>query len=321
MLFSAELMTFGAPQTSSTKQSQDSKNKCDGLTGHELHECVYAMKPWPAPKDKTQQSPVPNGGAAHNTSPGDEKEAQFHYKVALTALKNKDFDVAVRELLIAARLAPKNALVQYNLAVVKSQSGNPTEALTYLKQAIELGTLPDEQAKDAERRLVDLTYASERFSWLIGSWKASFTARVSLSTPAGYADCTYEGPGEFKMNVSKADDQSDALTGEILFSAESEKFIDGPTSYCRKTYGKEDQIGSATYEIGSVTEIGKGIATIQGIRINSHGEIGVAPGEQGTGANLTRAFTRISFNVLRHQDRLALGANDCDCIPSMLERD
>jgi hypothetical protein len=290
------------------------------------------MKPWPGPKDKTQQSSAPDKGTTYDTSSAqDEKEAQFHYKVALTALKNKDFNVATRELQIAARLAPKNALVQYDLAVVKSQSGNPTDALTYLKRAIDLGTLPDEQAKDAERRLVDLTYASERFSWLIGSWRATFAARVSLPTPAAYShSCSYEGPGEFKMNVSKADDQSDALSGEILFKAESAKFKDGPTSYCRKEYGQDDQEGSVTYRISDVEILSgpyKGWVRIYGTRTDVILWEGGTFGFYDTGQNTERDLTgpnyrSIWFNARRDQDRLQTNSGDwCDCVPRSLEKD
>lgn len=318
IVFSMQLTTLGAAQTASTGQSQDSKSKCADLPASERFDCIHALVP-----KKSQDSGNSEAAAPDASSARDEKGAQFHYKVARAALKDKNFDVATRELLIAARLAPANALVQYNLAVVKSESGNPTEALTYLKRAIELGTLPDEQAKDAERRLVDLTYASERFSWLIGSWRADFTSRIALDSAYGYASCQYEGPGEFKMNVSKADDQSDALIGEILYTAESQKFLDGPTSRCRKKYGAEDQLGSASYKIFLVTiESGvyKGWATIEANRLSLLGNIGfVYPGD-GQRQDLPE---HLSFKVRRDQDRLQIGNNDCAgrCLPDPLERD
>ena len=48
----------------------------------------------------------------------DEEQARKHYRVALEALKNNDLESAAEELSKAAELAPNNALILYNLAVV-----------------------------------------------------------------------------------------------------------------------------------------------------------------------------------------------------------
>jgi hypothetical protein len=85
-------------------------------------------------------------------------EAARHYKVALVALEKNDLDMALKELRICAQLAPENALVHYNLAVVQSKKeGQSSEALTSLQRAMNLG-LPPEKKDDAEALLAKLTY-------------------------------------------------------------------------------------------------------------------------------------------------------------------
>jgi tetratricopeptide (TPR) repeat protein len=73
--------------------------------------------------------------------------AEFHYKVAIAALNDGNLDVGLQELETAAKLAPDNALVQYNLAIVKQKKGEPGEALVYLQRALSLGLPADLKVK------------------------------------------------------------------------------------------------------------------------------------------------------------------------------
>lgn len=49
----------------------------------------------------------------------DQQEAQEHFKIATRALADNNLEIAGRELEEAARLDPKNAVIWYNLAVVR----------------------------------------------------------------------------------------------------------------------------------------------------------------------------------------------------------
>ena len=91
-----------------------------------------------------------------------EKEAQKHYRIALEALKNDDLATASDELTSAAELAPKNALIWYNLAVVESKKGDESPlALQHLQKANSLG-LPSSVKSDAEELEAKLSYDEKR---------------------------------------------------------------------------------------------------------------------------------------------------------------
>jgi hypothetical protein len=90
-----------------------------------------------------------------------EKEAQKHYLIALEALKNNDLTTALQELNAAAKLAPKNALIWYNLAVVESKSGNANAALDDVQKASNFG-LPNPIQHDADELEAKLTYETRQ---------------------------------------------------------------------------------------------------------------------------------------------------------------
>jgi tetratricopeptide (TPR) repeat protein len=100
-------------------------------------------------------------------------DAQFHYRVGKVALDNGDLEIALREFAEAARLAPDNGVMRYNLAVVQQKTSRPLEALAHLRAAIKLG-LPDDLKAKADEMLPVLTYETERatragnetFDWL-----------------------------------------------------------------------------------------------------------------------------------------------------------
>lgn len=102
-----------------------------------------------------------------------EKEAQKHYRIALEALKNDDLATASDELTSAAELAPKNALIWYNLAVVESKKGDEsTLALQHLQKANSLG-LPSSVKSDAEELEAKLSYDEKR-----EARKGAFSAKL-----------------------------------------------------------------------------------------------------------------------------------------------
>lgn len=61
------------------------------------------------------------------------------------------------ELTTASTLAPRNALIWYNLAVVESKKGDPAPALEHLKKAESLG-LPKNLHNDADQLEAKLSY-------------------------------------------------------------------------------------------------------------------------------------------------------------------
>ena len=87
-----------------------------------------------------------------NTPPQNsvERDARKHYLVALEAIQNDDLAVATDELNRAAALAPGNALIWYNLAVVESKKGESKAALEHLHKATALG-LPASQQEGRGR--------------------------------------------------------------------------------------------------------------------------------------------------------------------------
>lgn len=88
----------------------------------------------------------------------DEREAQKHYRISLEALKHDDFATAADELKIASELAPGNALIWYNLAVVDSKQGDSAQsALDHLQKATSLG-LPKAMRNDADELEAKLSY-------------------------------------------------------------------------------------------------------------------------------------------------------------------
>lgn len=241
--------------------------------------------------------------------PSADEDAQFHYKVALTALKNNDLDIAAKELEKAAQLAPSNALVQYYLAVVKSQNGRPAEALMNLKRAMNLG-LPREQARAADDLLVRLTYESQKggagsLSWLIGFWIGEFTSYADYSGPT----CFYRGGGKLGMTVREDADHPDLLSGLLVFSGGSYELSDGNTDRCERSNGEPTDLnGSAYFEITKIEERtdsdGKGRAVVYGLRKRCDGPIGFESGYHFSFCNprfetFVISFSRIDESHIR----------------------
>lgn len=222
-----------------------------------------------AARTKSQSSTSPK-------SSDDEKQAQFHYKVAVTALQHNDLEIAERELQKAVELAPNNALVHYNLAVVKSKTGRPIEAISELKRAIQLG-LPSEQAKAADDLLVRLTYDSEKgvdsLSWLEGTWKANLPTHIGLNGGrfrGRSTGCDYLTNSVFTFNIVHDVNHPDKLIGEFRYDAQAtEMQLSGAANsyrqdaedYCTDHYGPPGQVGGhAAYKITEIKKMDRSIA-------------------------------------------------------------
>jgi len=76
--------------------------------------------------------------------------AKQHYQNAVAAIAKSDWQTAKAELIQAERLAPKNALVHYDLALACSHTGSTKAAQSEINKALQLG-LPAEQTQAAER--------------------------------------------------------------------------------------------------------------------------------------------------------------------------
>jgi hypothetical protein len=113
-----------------------------------------------AAQSSPQQTPKKSASGQSATLTPQEKEAQKHYRIALEAIKNNDFTTASDELKTAADLAPKNALVWYNLAVVESKKGDSAPALEHVQKAERLG-LPKNLQNDADQLEAKLSYEIE----------------------------------------------------------------------------------------------------------------------------------------------------------------
>jgi hypothetical protein len=90
----------------------------------------------------------------------EEREAQKHYRIAQEALKNNDLSIAADELDQAAQLAPKNAIIWYNLAQVESKKGDSASALQHLQKAESLG-LPKSVQDNAAQLDAKLSYEAK----------------------------------------------------------------------------------------------------------------------------------------------------------------
>jgi hypothetical protein len=93
-----------------------------------------------------------SGAGAHKSQQtADADAAQRHYQAGLAALEKNDLAVAEEEMQAAARLAPKNTLIFYKLAVIQSKRDEWQAGIKSLDVAQKLG-LPKE-LQDAANEL------------------------------------------------------------------------------------------------------------------------------------------------------------------------
>jgi tetratricopeptide (TPR) repeat protein len=66
------------------------------------------------------------------------RSAEDHYNVGIAALNRRDLDTAAQHLQQALKLAPKGDHILYAVAVVNALKGNREDALSFLKQSIQV---------------------------------------------------------------------------------------------------------------------------------------------------------------------------------------
>jgi hypothetical protein len=125
-----------------------------------------------------------SSGGGEVQQAADADAAQRHYQAGLAALEKNDLAAAEEEMQVAVKLAPKNALVRYKLAVVQSKRDEWQPALKNIDAARKLGlpkNIEDEalqlaadvimkqfQANVAESRKKDAWF--DQFYWLRGKY-------------------------------------------------------------------------------------------------------------------------------------------------------
>jgi tetratricopeptide (TPR) repeat protein len=93
------------------------------------------------------------GGEAQQKA--DTDAAQRHYQAGLAALEKNDLAAAEDEMTTAAKLAPKNALIRYKLAVIQSKREEWQSALKNIDAARKLG-LPKKLDDEAVQLAADV---------------------------------------------------------------------------------------------------------------------------------------------------------------------
>jgi tetratricopeptide (TPR) repeat protein len=84
------------------------------------------------------------------------RSAEDHYNVGIAALNRRDLDPAAQHLQQALKLAPKGDHILYALAVVNALKGNREDALSFLKQSIQVR--PENRflaARDSDFQILD----------------------------------------------------------------------------------------------------------------------------------------------------------------------
>jgi tetratricopeptide (TPR) repeat protein len=117
--------------------------------------------PWVLAQSSPSQTPPRNATGQQRALTPQEREAQKHYRIAQEALKNNDLNTASDELKTAADLAPKNALIWYNLAIVESKKGESSTGLEHLQKAEVLG-IPKSLQNEADQLEAKLAYEMQR---------------------------------------------------------------------------------------------------------------------------------------------------------------
>jgi tetratricopeptide (TPR) repeat protein len=131
-----------------------------------------------------ERTNISSSGGGEAQKEADADAAQRHYQAGLAALEKNDLAAAEEEMQAAARLAPKNALIFYELAVIQSKRDKWQSALKNIDAARKLGlpkNLEDEalqlaadvimkqlQANTAENKKKDVWF--DQMEWLQGKY-------------------------------------------------------------------------------------------------------------------------------------------------------
>jgi hypothetical protein len=193
-----------------------------------------------------QQTPKKSTSAQSPTLTPQEKEAQKHYRIALEAIKNNDFATASDELKTAADLAPKNALIWYNLAVVESKKSESAPALEHLQKAESFG-LPKSLRNDADQLEARLSYDVKRkakldaFSAKLQEFQKEVNEDTVTNTDQGnHADYRHDFTCAYKLTLDGKSISSAALNWDYHeYSAVAASPVNGPAnSYHQHYYGE-----------------------------------------------------------------------------------
>jgi TPR repeat protein len=118
---------------------------------------------------------------AHAQSGSALTEAKQHYQNAVTAIGTGDWQKAKNELLKTEQLAPRNALVHYDLALAFSHLGEVKSAQDELNRAVTLGLPAGQQQAAADLRQ---QLEASRFNQLLGVQQQGADLKQELATQA-----------------------------------------------------------------------------------------------------------------------------------------
>jgi tetratricopeptide (TPR) repeat protein len=102
-----------------------------------------------------ERTNVSGSGGGEVQRAADADAAQRHYQAGLAALEKNDLAAAEEEMQAAAKLAPKDALIFYKLAVIQSKRDEWRPALENIDAARKLG-LPENLEDEAHRLAADV---------------------------------------------------------------------------------------------------------------------------------------------------------------------
>jgi tetratricopeptide (TPR) repeat protein len=103
----------------------------------------------------SERSNASGAGGGEVQQKADADAAQRHYQAGLAALEKNDLVAAEEEMQAAAKLAPKNALIRYKLAVIQSKREEWQPALKNIDAARKIG-LPKKLEDDAVQLAADV---------------------------------------------------------------------------------------------------------------------------------------------------------------------
>jgi type IV pilus assembly protein PilF len=118
----------------------------------------------------------------------DREEAELRLRIGTSFLAQGNYPNALRELLIAERLAPRNPVIQNNLGLAYFLRDRPETAAEHLQKALKLQPDYSEARNNYARVLIELT----RYNQAIGELKKVLN------------DLTYDDPAKAWVNIGLA---------------------------------------------------------------------------------------------------------------------
>ncbi len=205
------------------------------------------------------------------------EEAQLHLQIGSAHLSQGNYPQALRELLIAEKLDPKNPVVQNNLGLAYFVRERLQEAEVHLQRALALDpaytearnnlvrilierTRYDEARKEIAVVLADLTFPTPEKAWfnngLIEFYTQNYTeAKESFSKALNVSreDCeTHNFYGRSLYELKQFDNAAKALDQAVRFCQKSQ--IDEPHYYSALTYYQMGQKSKAKARMQEVVQ-------------------------------------------------------------------